>query len=107
MIAALVVLELHLPGAASLKDKRGPVRSLSAGLRNDLKVSVAEVGHHDLWQRARLGVAIAASSETGARRVAQDVEERCDRDPRVEVLAVHVEVVESEEDGAWDRAWRE
>ena len=102
MLAALVTVELHLPSAQSLKSKRGPVRSLISALRNDLGVSVAEIGHQDLWQRARLGVAIAAGSEAGARRVAQDVEKVCWREPRVEVLGFTVEIVESEEDGPWE-----
>ena len=106
MLAALVVVELHLPASSSLKAKRGPVRSLMAALRRDLGVSVAEIGHQDLWQRARLGVAIAASSETGARKVARQVEELCWRDPRTEVLGISVEVVETEEEEArWDPGW--
>lgn len=105
MIAALVVLELHLPAARSLKDKRGPLRSLIAGLRRDLDVSVAETAHQDLWQRARLGVAIAAGSETLARRVAADVEDRCARDPRIDVVGVHIEIVTTEEEPPWVHAW--
>jgi uncharacterized protein len=97
MIAALVVVDLHLPGSTSLKSKRGPVRSITAALRNDLGVSVAEVDHQDLWQRTTLGVAIAATSETGARKVAQNVEKICQRDPRAEVIGIHIEIVQTEE----------
>jgi uncharacterized protein len=97
LIAALVVVELHIPGVSSLKGKRSVVKSMIAGLRNDLGVSVAEIGHQDLWQRARLGVAIAAGSETGARKVAQQVEKIVWREPRVDVVSFHVEIVATEE----------
>ena len=56
MIIGLLTLDLHFPGARSLKDKRQALRSLMTRLRNDFNVSVAEVEHQDLWQRARLAV---------------------------------------------------
>jgi uncharacterized protein YlxP (DUF503 family) len=56
MVIGLLTLELHFPGARSLKDKRHALRSLETRLRNRLNVAVAEVDHQDLWQRARLAV---------------------------------------------------
>ena len=50
------MLDLHFPGARSLKDKRQALRSLETKLRNHFNVSLAEVEHQDLWQRARLAV---------------------------------------------------
>jgi uncharacterized protein YlxP (DUF503 family) len=93
MFAALLVLDLHVPATGSLKAKRAVVKQLSARLRSDLNVSVAEIGYQDLWQRCLLGVAIAAGSEIGARKVAQQVDKLVTREPRVEILSVHVEVV--------------
>ena len=97
MIAALVDVELHIPMATSLKAKRSVVKSLIAELQHDLKVSVSENGHQDLWQRCSLGVAIAAGSETGARKVAQQVEQIVWREPRAEVVSIRVAVVQSED----------
>ena len=59
MFVASVRIELHLPYAASLKDKRRIVKSLKDRMRN-LGAAVAEVDHADLWQRASLGVAVVA-----------------------------------------------
>ena len=56
MVVGLLTLELHFPGARSLKDKRQALRSLETRLRNRFNVAVAEVEHQDLWQRARLAV---------------------------------------------------
>lgn len=54
---ALGTVELHLPGVDSLKGKRHILRSLKDRLRNRFAVAVAEVDHHDSWQRATLAVA--------------------------------------------------
>jgi hypothetical protein len=60
MVVGIVRIELHLPGSRSLKDKRQVVRSLKDRIRERAQASVAEVDHHDLWQRAALGVAVVA-----------------------------------------------
>jgi uncharacterized protein YlxP (DUF503 family) len=96
MIVVLLDLDIHLPGVGSLKEKRGLLKSAIAALRRDLNVSVAEVEHQNLWQRAGLGVAIAATSEVGGRKVAQQVEAILGRDPRLEVVGVNVDVVAGE-----------
>jgi uncharacterized protein len=57
---AILTAELHFPEAGSLKGKRHFVRSARDNLRNRFGASVAEVDHHDLWQRATLTVACAA-----------------------------------------------
>jgi uncharacterized protein YlxP (DUF503 family) len=49
-------LELHLPHAHSLKEKRMVVRGLKDRLRARFNVAVAELDHQDLWQRSLLGV---------------------------------------------------
>jgi len=56
MVIGLLTLELHFPGARSLKDKRQALRSLESRVRNRHNVALAEVEHQDLWQRARVAV---------------------------------------------------
>lgn len=56
MVIGLLTLDLHFPGARSLKDKRQALRSLEQRVRQRHNVSVAEVEHQDLWQRATLAV---------------------------------------------------
>ncbi len=60
-----VRLELELPYAASLKDKRQTVRSLKDRLRRK-NVSVVESNHQDVWQRATVEIALAAVSRSAA-----------------------------------------
>ena len=56
----ILSVELHFPEAGSLKGKRKYVKSAKAQLQNRFGASVAEVDHHELWQRARLTVACVA-----------------------------------------------
>jgi uncharacterized protein len=65
MTVALLSMELYLPTARSLKDKRQVLRRLTDRLRS-LNVATAEVAHQDLWQRAGLAVVTVASSDDGA-----------------------------------------
>jgi len=62
MVVALLSIECHLPAARSLKDKRMVLQSGKGRLRN-LNVSVAEVEHQDLWQRAGIAVVTVAANE--------------------------------------------
>jgi uncharacterized protein YlxP (DUF503 family) len=60
----ILSVELHFPEAGSLKGKRKYVKSAKAQLQHRFGASVAEVDHHDLWQRARLTVACVARGHT-------------------------------------------
>jgi uncharacterized protein YlxP (DUF503 family) len=51
----LLAVELFLPDAQSLKDKRMVMRAVKDRLKK-FNVSVAEVEHQQLWQRAGLGI---------------------------------------------------
>jgi uncharacterized protein YlxP (DUF503 family) len=56
----ILTVELHFPEAGSLKGKRKFVKSAKAQLQNRFGAAVAEVDHHDLWQRSRLTLACVA-----------------------------------------------
>jgi uncharacterized protein len=56
----ILCVELHFPDAGSLKGKRRHVKAAKAQLQHRFGAAVAEVDHHDLWQRARLTVACVA-----------------------------------------------
>jgi len=65
----ILSVDLHLPDGVSLKTKRKELLRVKAGLTRRFSCSVAEVDHHDLWQRAGLTVALVGrtASETGDR----------------------------------------
>ncbi len=61
MILGIRAWELRLEGCGSLKDKRSRIRPLTAALRREFNVSVAETGHQDAWQRAEIACAAVGS----------------------------------------------
>ena len=56
MAIGVVTLEIHIPDARSLKDKRQVLRSLKDRLRCHFNVAVAELDHQDVWQRSVVGI---------------------------------------------------
>jgi uncharacterized protein YlxP (DUF503 family) len=75
MIVGLLSIELHIAGARSLKDKRAVLRRLKDRIAR-LNVAVAEVAHHDLRQRAGLGVVtIGVDQEIAERTLGRVVSE--------------------------------
>ena len=70
----ILTAELHFPEAHSLKEKRMHVRSAKEQLRNRFGAAVAEVDHHDLWQRARLTAAVVTRDPGDAERLLADAE---------------------------------
>ncbi|HTX29934.1 MAG TPA: DUF503 domain-containing protein [Solirubrobacteraceae bacterium] len=71
---AVLVIDLHFPEAESLKAKRKELSSIKAQLRGRLGLAVAEVDHHDLWQRARLTAALTSGSLANLSAAADNVE---------------------------------
>ena len=65
----ILSVELHFPEAGSLKGKRKFVKSAKAQLQNRFGASVAEVDHHELWQRSGLTVACVAREYGEAERL--------------------------------------
>ena len=76
---ALLTLDIHIPHAHSLKDKRMVVRRLKDRLRSKFNVAVSEVDHQDLWQRSQLSVVTVGSDETFLEKVLQEAAEEAER----------------------------
>jgi len=96
MHAAALAFDLHIPESNSLKAKRAVIKPIIEGLRHRFHVSVAEIEHQDTWQRARIGVAVVASSDGRLRSVIDDVERFVDSAPDVEVLTVDISWIEED-----------
>jgi uncharacterized protein YlxP (DUF503 family) len=88
---ALCLVRLHLPSVGSLKEKRMVLRSLKDRLRRNYNISVAEVEHQDLWQRATLGIVGIASSRGPLEQTFSAIEEEIERRAPGEVLGCDVE----------------
>ena len=70
----VIILELRLTEAHSLKDKRHHVKSLKDRLRAKFNVAVAEIDYQDLWQRSLIACVTVSASQPHAEQVLQNVE---------------------------------
>ena len=59
-------MDLLIPGARSLKDKRRVIKSLRQRLRNRYNCSVAETGDQDLHRRSSLSVCVISGESRHA-----------------------------------------
>ena len=94
MAIAKLTVELSIPHAQSLKDRRQVVRSIKDKLRHGFNVSVAELDDANLWNRATLGiVALSASASylAGQMREVDNAIHRLAVSLSAEVLESYVE----------------
>lgn len=86
-------ISLRLPSAASLKEKRQIVKSITQRVRNKYNVSVAEIDDNDRWQIASLGICVVSNSGRHANEVLSNVVRFIEESrPDVELLDYEVEV---------------
>jgi uncharacterized protein YlxP (DUF503 family) len=84
---AALSLDLHLPHAHSLKEKRAVIKPIVEGCQRRFRVAAAEVDHQDRWQRAGLGVAAVSATAGHVVDVLDEVERFVWSFPEVEVVA--------------------
>lgn len=86
MIVGLCRIDLFLPESRSLKAKRQVIKGLKDRIRNRFNVSVAEVEHQSLWQRATLGLAMVSEERGYVDRTLRQVLNLVQAEPRLLVL---------------------
>jgi uncharacterized protein YlxP (DUF503 family) len=93
MIVGAALVELHVHGSHSLKEKRGVVRSVVQRIRNRFNVSAAEVGGQDTWQRAVIGIVTVGHEARAVRTVLDRVVEFVEGVGLAEVTNSDVEIL--------------
>ena len=74
MYVLALQVELRFPSSHSLKEKRMLLKPVVDGLRSRFDASVAEVAHHDTWQRCALGIALVSGDVAVVEKLADQVE---------------------------------
>jgi len=92
MIVGVCTIELYLADSGSLKSKRQVLRKLKDRIHNTFNVSVSEIDHHQLWQRATLGVAVVSTDVRFANRILCKIVDFIGQEPRAEILDWNVEI---------------
>jgi len=93
MVVGACSLRLHLPGCASLKEKRGLLKALLARLHREFNVAAAETDLQDIWQSAEVSVVTVANDGDYVRSQLERVVAWIEHNrPEIEVMAAAVEL---------------
>lgn len=89
LFISLLTIELLIPWAQSLKDKRSVVRGLKDRLRSRFNASVAEVAYLDKWQRTIIAVCILGGDRRQLESDMSKVRKLCEATQELQVADVH------------------
>ncbi|MBW8009854.1 MAG: DUF503 domain-containing protein [Chloroflexi bacterium] len=93
MALGVLTLHIHLPGCASLKEKRGRLKPLITKLQREFNLSVAEINYHDVWQDAVIACALVSNDHKHNQRSLQNVARWVDDSwPDVSVVDDKIEI---------------
>lgn len=98
MFVGALTLDVLLGDVRSLKQKRSAVRPLVAELHRKFSVSVAEAGDHDLYRRAKIGIAVVASTAAHCVEIMDSCERFVAGRPEMELLSARQRLFNEEED---------
>ena len=93
MFVGVLEIDLLLRGNTSLKGKRQVLKSIKDRTHRKFNVSIAEVDHNDLLQRAMLGVCCASNDKRHADRVLGEVVSFIEGNFEIEILDYGVEIL--------------
>ena len=93
LIVGVVQIELSIPWAESLKDKRRAIKGLKEKVRNRFNVSIAEVDQNDVWRTAVLGMAAVANDVKFIQSVCQKVVNFIEEHPDTVLEDYTVEII--------------
>ena len=93
MVVAIARLTLILHDNNSLKGKRKVVKSLVEKVRHRFEASVAEVEDHDLWQKAKIGVALVGNDARLLSTRLDQINSFIDNQHLAEIVDSHMELV--------------
>lgn len=84
-------IEIHIPTALSLKEKRFVIQSVKDKVKKKFNVSVAELGDTELWQRSTIGMAMVSNDYSLINNSFDKITRFLDQDDRFEVIDKQIE----------------
>ena len=84
MVIGLLEVDVRLADSHSLKDKRQPLRSILERVRRSHNVSIAEVAHQDVWDRAGLAVVGVNTERAAMERTLDSILDEIEETPGIE-----------------------
>ncbi len=101
-------IELHLPGAQSLKEKRQILRRIKDRLRSRYNISVAEMTEHaDLWQRGGLALVAVGHGRDALERLFETLHAEIAAQVPGHLVETGRDFLHAADGGSegWDKSW--
>jgi uncharacterized protein YlxP (DUF503 family) len=93
MFIGSLQVELLIPESTSLKEKRMVLASIKKRLQNKFNISVAELDHQDLWQRASLGIVTVSNEQQYVRGAMDKILNFIDDQDHAQVIDFQIEII--------------
>lgn len=93
MFVAVASIDIQIGEKNSLKAKRKILRGMIDRMKNKFNISVAEIGHNDLWQRTMIGFAIVSNDKAHANSSADKVMDFLYNSPDINVIKSNLEII--------------
>lgn len=94
MIIGASTIDLDLVGVRSLKEKRSIVKSIVNQIRRKFNAATAEVGLHDVWQSASIGVTVVSTNRGHAEAMLDNICQWLERNrPDVMIVDQTIEII--------------
>lgn len=90
-VVCIISIELFIPMAHSLKEKRKHIKSLKERLKNRFNASVAEIAALDDWQRAVIGISMISNDRRYLEKQYSAIENYVLETKETELLSINIE----------------
>lgn len=90
MIIGFLSLEIYLPYAHSLKEKRKTIVSFKDRVKKKFNVAFAELDYQDKWQRSKIGMVTLNSRKTMVDAIFQKIIADADETFEGEILKAEI-----------------
>ncbi len=93
MVVGICRLDFRIPENHSLKEKRHVLRKVIDRVKPRFNVAISEVGDHDLWQRAQIGICTVGNDRRHINSSLDKVIDFIERMNLVEVIGTEMEIL--------------
>ncbi len=87
----LLIIEIFIPHAESLKSKRSVIKSLQDRLRAKFNASIAEIAYQDKWQRSAIGISMLSNDKQYLEKEISHIKQLCEENTNIEITQFKAE----------------
>ena len=93
MVVGICIVTFRVHGCRSLKEKRSIVKSLVRQVQNNFNASVAEVGAHDIYQKAEIGFSMVGTDQRIINSKSDKILNLLDKTRLAEIVDSELEII--------------